>query len=319
MHGRHLVVAGLLLLGAALPLWAAPFTEVPAEHWAYGACTRLTAVGMLPSDRAVGFSGDPSLTRFEFGIAILEPLSVIDGALTSLPPDADARTRFAAVADAFRLSARLSEDEISRGFTDLRRLSREFRDVLEALNFDADPSSRALAALADTEPIHAWRRDALVQPSQPLALAGGSVGAATVELPFAHGTVALSLTAPPEPPELLDYLARSAASLRGQEGRSPAGAEPALADPRVSRLRTAYEYGLGSALTLNLAYEEIARRGQGLAALDVASLTSVGIGYRLTPSTSLKLSYSLLEYSNYLFDTPPLRDHLAETAVSVEF
>ncbi|MCJ7750588.1 MAG: hypothetical protein MUQ65_05785, partial [Armatimonadetes bacterium] len=74
----------------------------------------------------------------------------------------------------------------------------------------------------------------------------------------------------------------------------------------------------GSALTLSLAYEEIARRGQGLAALDEASLTSLGIGYQLTPSTSVKLSYSRLEYANYALDTPPLRVRVAETAGSIE-
>jgi len=319
MGARHLVVAGLILLGAALPLCAAPFTEVPGDHWAYGACTRLAAFGMLPSDRATRFSGHPLLTRFEFGIAILEPLSTINEALAVVPSNAGARARFGAAADALGLSPRLSEQEISAGFNDLQRLHREFSDVLEALSFDANASSRALAALADTNTIHEWRMDALVRPAQPLALARGTADSGTVEVPFAHGTVALSLTAPPEPPELLDYLARSAASLRSEEGQSPSASEPALTDPRVSRLRTAYEYGLGSTLTLSLAYEEIARRGQGLAALDAASLTSVGIGYQLTPSTSLNLSYSLLEYSNYLFDTPPVRDHLAETAVSVEF
>jgi hypothetical protein len=45
----------------------------------------------------------------------------------------------------------------------------------------------------------------------------------------------------------------------------------------------------------------------------------VGLGSQLTPSTSVKLSYSLLEYVNHVLDAPHVRDRLAETEVSVEF
>jgi long-subunit fatty acid transport protein len=72
-------------------------------------------------------------------------------------------------------------------------------------------------------------------------------------------------------------------------------------------------------LTLSLAYEEIARNGQGLEPIDSASLASLGVGYKITRTASVTLSYSLLEYSNHLFDGPPLRDRVAETAVSIGF
>ena len=319
MRARWPVVAGLILLGGVSPLWAGPFSEVPADHWAYPACTNLASLGLLPSDRATTFSGDPQLTRFEFGIVLLEPLSAIDVAVASVSAEADAESLLKAVAEAVRLSPRLSENEVARAFRDLHRLSSEFTDVLRPLSFDPARVSRALQTMADEEALRAWRVEALGQPAAATGLAGGSAARDTLHLPLAHGMVALSLSRPPEPPELLDYLAKSAAVQHRGELKGAGSAEPALSDPRVSRMRTAYEYGLGSALTLSLAYEEIARRGQGLAALDAASLASVGIGYQLTPSTSVKLSYSLLEYSNYLLDTPPLRDRLAETAVSIEF
>ncbi len=173
--------------------------------------------------------------------------------------------------------------------------------------------------LADEESVRSWRAEALALPAGAPGLADPGAFPGSVRVPFARGTVALTLTSDAELPGILNYLARSAATANPEVPQRPGVADPAVADPTVSRVRTAYEYGLGSALTLSLAYEEIARRGQGLSALDTASLASVGIGYQLTPSTSVKLSYSLLDYANHVFDTPSVRDRVAETAVSIEF
>ncbi len=323
MRAAWLAVAGLVFLGAASPLWAGPFTEVPADHWAYRSCARLTSLGLLASDYQGGFTGDPEITRFEFGIALLDPLSTVGQALASLPADADAEARLRAALTALHIGPRHSEKAIAEAFGDLRRLAVEFADVLRSMGLDSADVSRSLARLADEDRIRAWRLESLARPSPALGLSvvkpGDRIAADTLHVPLAHGTVGLSLTNPQEAPELLDHLAKSASADRTGELASAGPAEAALTDPRISRLRTTYEYGVGSTLTLSLAYEEIARRWQGLAALDAASLTSLGIGYQLTPSTSVKLSYSLLEYSNYALDTPPLRDRVAETAVSIEF
>jgi hypothetical protein len=322
MRAGWLLVAGLVLLGAASPLWAGPFMDVPGDSWAYKACARLASLGVLADRESTVFSGDPQITRFEFGIALLEPLSAVDRALDEAGPDSDLDARLAAVLRALRVSPRSSEQDIARALGDLRRLAEEFVDVLETMSFDSERVAQALRELADEGAIRAWRLEGLTYPGQARGLAGQappSPSSDTVHLPLAHGTVGLSLTSPQEPPELLDYLAQSAASERGTGVWGAGNAEAAVSDPRVSRLRTTYEYGMGSTLTLSLAYEEIARRGQGLAELDAASLTSLGIGYQITPSTSVKLSYSLLEYSNYVLDTPLLRDRVAETAVSIEF
>jgi len=324
MRARWLVVAGLILVSAVSPLWADPFSEVPSDHWAYGACARLTSLGVLSEDRQAGFSGRPEITRFEFGIALLDSLSTVDQGLASLPVGAGADAQFHALMRALRISPRHSEKLIAEALGDLRRLAVEFADILRSMGLDSTGISRSLAPLAHEDLIRAWRLESLARRGPALGLAADGRSADRtapdmLQLSLAHGTVGLSLTNPQEAPELLDHLAKSAAADRTGEAAGVGAAEAALTDPRISRLRTTYEYGVGSALTLSLAYEEIARRGQGLAALDAASLTSLGIGYQLTPSTSVKLSYSLLEYSNYALDTPPLRDRVAETAVSIEF
>jgi len=323
MRARWLVVAGLVLVSMASPLWAGPFAEVPADHWAYRACARLTALDVLAEDHQSGFSENPEITRFEFGIALLDPLNTIDQALASLPAEAEGSVQLRAVLGALRISPRHSEKLIADALGDLRRLSVEFADVLQSMNFDSTRVSKSLAHLDHEDAIRAWRLEALARRGPALGLAPGTpadrMAPDTFHLSVAHGTVGLSLTNPQDAPELLDHLAKSVAADRTGELAASGTAEAALTDPRISRLRTTYEYGIGSALTLSLAYEEIARRGQGLAALDEASLTSLGIGYQLTPSTSVKLSYSLLDYANYALDTPPLRDRVAETAVSIEF
>ena len=74
MRAGWLCVAGVILLGAASPLWAGPFTEVPSDHWAYRVCARLTAAGILAKERQADFSGNPRITRFEFGKVIVNEL-----------------------------------------------------------------------------------------------------------------------------------------------------------------------------------------------------------------------------------------------------
>jgi len=322
MRGRRIVVALLVLLGAVAPLWAGPFSGVPSGHWSYAACTRLVEAGILRAQPATVFSGNPELTRFEFGLALLDPLGSVEAALAALSPETSNEMIVGAAARSLKLSPRLSEDEIAGAANDLRRLSDEYADILQSLKFDSGLALRGLKALADRDAVGRWRAEAISGAMRAPMLAPVSVSARAddvLRLPLAHGTVAISYSRDPEAPKLLDYLALSVAGQAMPDRDKVVSAEPAMRDPLVSRLRTAYEYGLGSALTLSLAYEELDRRGQSETPLDTASLASIGVGYRLTSSTSVKLSYSLLEYSNHIVETPPLRDRVAETAISIEF
>jgi len=320
MRAGWFLVTGFVLVGAVSPLWADPFAEVPSSHWAYEACARLISVGILPPGNSGDFSADPRITRFEFGIALLDPLTSID---YSIADTAEPETQLRSVLRQLGISPRTSESDIAARLRDIRRLAIEFQDVFESMSFDVERIVRALGDFNDEAAIRAWRLESLNTSTRGNILRSDNLEATTrsdtLHLPFAHGTVGLSLTNLEEPPELLDYLAVSVAADRSGAYSTVGSADAALTDPRVSRLRTTYEYGVGSALTLSIAYEEIARRGQDLEALDAASLTSLGIGYKLTPSTSVQLSYSLLEYSNYTLDTAPVRDRVAETALSIEF
>ncbi len=167
--------------------------------------------------------------------------------------------------------------------------------------------------------VRAWRAEALAGNSAPPSARPLRAPKASLQVPFARGTVALSYEGIADSPQVMDYLALSPGEPRVGGEEQPIGAQPARRDPFVSRMRTAYEYDLNAALSLSLAYEKVARRGEQLSMLDTASFASLGVGYRLTPSTSVNLSYSLLEYSNYVTDAPSVRDHVAQTAITIEF
>ena len=70
MRARWLILAGLVLVSMASPLWAGPFAEVPADHWAYAAVEGLRATGALDRYAEDYFSGEPALTRDEFSMVI---------------------------------------------------------------------------------------------------------------------------------------------------------------------------------------------------------------------------------------------------------
>lgn len=315
MDRQDVVIAWVMILALATVSWADPFSEVPAGHWAYGACSRLVSCGALPADRATGFSGKPALTRFEFATAILDPLGEIDRSLRVSKTKLDAKTLLNAAAESLAANPRVPDAEVARGASDLARLGTEFAGELRSLNLDPGEAIRALHLLTDASAVRLWRVDTF---SRPLPTVARSLGEG-LRLPVGHGAVALDYNRSSTSPEILDFLAMSSPGLASLSAKGATGAGASLSDPLISRVRTAYEYGLGSALTLSLGREEISRQGQDKLPLDAASLTSFGIGYRVTPSTSVKVSYSLLDYQNYTLDAPPVRERVAETSVSVEF
>ena len=313
---RCTVIAWLLLLGVGSALWADPFAEVPTGHWAYGACSRLVSLGVLPADRATGFSGRPALTRFEFATALLAPLSEIDRALRASKSKPDAKARLDAAAASLAVNPRASETEVARAASELARLGAFFSEELHSLSLDPAEAVRSLSLLSNRATVRTWRTETRARSltSLPQDTPLGD----DVRFPLGHGSVAFDYSRGQKAPQILDYLATSRSGA-GLTAANAGAASAAFSDPLVSRLRAAYEYGLGPAVTVSLGHEEIARGGEGLFPLDAASLTSLGIGYQFARSASVKVSYSLLDYRNYASDTPPVRERMAETSVSVEF
>ncbi len=315
MTGRRLVLALLVCL-VTMVACADPFGEVPAGHWAYGTCAQLAAAGVLSSDRLDSASASPTLTRLELAAAVLEPLSEVDRMLRTLPAKADAKAMRGAAAAGLHLNPRAADSAIAESAAGLAKLAVEFREELRTLSFDPTLALRGLELLRSAPAVQQWRADTLsyapARPSgRPSALADGDL-----KFPIGRGAVAFSYNQGTAVPRVMNYAAMSAPR---SVARNVTSVTTSLAEPVASRLHTAYEYGLGRAVTVGVGYEEVARRGAGDLPLDAASLTTLGVGVRLTPSTSVKLSYSLFDYQSYVPDTPPLRELLAETSVSVEF
>jgi len=317
MGCRSFLIACLMIGVAAGAAWADPFNEVPAGTWCYGTSARLVSLGLLPADPATSFSGKPALTRFEFATSVLQPLSEVDRARRSLTGKPGPKAVREAAAEALNLNPKSSELEIAAAVHDLIRLGVEFGPELRTLGFDPTEAIRALQSLAEPAAAREWRVEALARLRPAPAVRPGTEGE-DWRLPLGHGAVALNYATTGKVPEILDTLAMATPGDVSRLGPG-GGATAALSDPSISRLRTAYEYAIGSALTLSLGREEIARRGSNLLPLDAATLTSLGIGYRVTPSTSVKVTYSLLDYQNYVSNAPPVRERVAETAVSIEF
>ncbi len=158
------VLAALVLLGAGAAAWADPFTEVPTGNWPYAVCTRLVHVGLLPADRATGFSGKPALTRFEFATAILPPLTEVDHAVHALKGKPSAAELQDATGAALHLNPNASELEIASASQDLARLGSEFRTELRTLGFDPTEALRGLLSLADASSAREWRVSAMARP-----------------------------------------------------------------------------------------------------------------------------------------------------------
>ncbi len=318
MGVRVLVVAWLMGMGVAAAAWADPFREVPAGHWSYAACARLVSLGILPADRATGFSGVPALTRFELATAVLQPLTKVAEAVRALPAKSEAKQTRRAVLDVLDIDPRRSEVEITRAANDLARLGVEFEAELRALGFEPQEAVGAVQLLSSPAETREWRKEALNRPT-PVHLPAlrSSEADDRFRVSLGRGAVALGYDRTLKAPELLDALAMSLPT--EVAGSGTGGASAALRDPLVSRLRTAYEYELGSGLTLSLGREAIARHGKDLLPLDAATLTSLGFGYPVSSSLSVKVSYSLLDYQSYVSNTPPVRERVAETSVSIAF
>ena len=78
-----------LVVGAASTTFAAanPFSDVPADHWAYDAVTELQAKGVVNGFPDGTYRGNQNMTRYEMAQIIAKALAKVNtpGAHTRLP------------------------------------------------------------------------------------------------------------------------------------------------------------------------------------------------------------------------------------------
>ena len=69
-----------LLVGAASTTFAAanPFSDVPADHWAYDAVTQLAQDGVIEGYGDTTFRGNQSITRYEMAQMVAKAMARTD-------------------------------------------------------------------------------------------------------------------------------------------------------------------------------------------------------------------------------------------------
>lgn len=83
------VIAIFLVLALAVPVFANPFTDVPANHWAYSAVNKLVASGIAEGYPDGSFRGKNNLTRYEIAIVVSRILDKIEMEREMLADDID--------------------------------------------------------------------------------------------------------------------------------------------------------------------------------------------------------------------------------------
>ena len=108
-----ILVALLLALTFVRVAFAAPFPDLPSDHWAYDAVARLAAKGILEGYPDGLYRGDRAASRYEMAMAVARVVARIEELANSLPD----------------FSMFVTKDDLEI----VKRLLYEFRDELDAL------------------------------------------------------------------------------------------------------------------------------------------------------------------------------------------
>ncbi len=107
------LLAILALLALTVRVFAAPFPDLPRDHWAYDAVAKLANKGILEGYPDGLYRGDRAASRYEMAMALARTVAKIEDLANSLPD----------------FSIFVTKDDLEV----LRRLMYEFRDELDAL------------------------------------------------------------------------------------------------------------------------------------------------------------------------------------------
>ncbi len=302
--GVWLALAALLLCTAAAQ--AGPFTSVPLGNWAYGECAHLARLALLPG--GADFTGQHELSRYEFGVALAAPA---EGAAR-----VDQANDPVAAALRGRLTA-LPPAERKWALESLARLLAEFRDTLTFVGIDPDRARLQAQRLIAAPP--AWLRGAPNVPDAGGLHAGTEGNGAVISYDVGASRLALRYSESTPERSSLGSMGLSLPSGGASPTKGALDGPNAITEPRVRSLAGSLEYGLTNNLSLDVAYERMVKEGHNLANFDTTDLRSLGLRYRLSPSTSLRLRYHIIEYAEPADTTPRYQDRLTEGRLSVSF
>ena len=324
-------IVGLIVVWLGGSAYGGPFAQVPQGDPAYAAFGRLVAVRLLGS-AIPGPGGKMTLTRYEFALAIERPLRQLNALEQCRRGGSDADCQQAQ--DLAPVLTAAGDQQLSQAAVDLRLLATAFAGELSALDLKPELVQSALALLAQPAELRKLAvallgQSATPQPPPPRTTAT-STAPGTRSLPTGRRTEAPSLRlntpSAPRDSSSLRYLPAGPADSRNSTfmwllgygsdlGLSLSGPRQLLLRP----VRGGVEYGLTDSLTVSLGYEALLRQGRGAAPTDSAALRTLGVGYRLSPSTSLSLRYHLMSYSDPLIAATRPPSRLGEAELTIRF
>ena len=306
--GRTLLVALLVCLGAGGAVRAGPFAEVPGSDRAYGDWAYLAERGLVTPPLGRALSARDPITRTDFALALL-PLAQ---SLVSLgePGGAPALRQLLAA-----LPAQHSRQAGAR----MVLLLSQFQPELKLMDQDTEAALASARRLEAGQP--GLERASNLRPTEE-ARDRGAAGLRYRLLGTEVGVTYSHLNPERAPLALLPTRALAPSTDAPAASRLAPSAEPggfASRELMVRSLRGSVEYDLTRSLTLSLAYEALLQGADGVTPLDDTSLKTVGVGYRLSPSASLKLRYHLVDYREPFAPTGWQRDQVAETELVIRF
>ena len=78
MKKLALVLTLALVLAFAVPVFANPFSDVPADHWAYDAISKLAADGVITGNPDGTYTGKKNLTRYEIAVIVAKAMAAAE-------------------------------------------------------------------------------------------------------------------------------------------------------------------------------------------------------------------------------------------------
>lgn len=306
---RACLAALLLLLLGAGAVVGSPFDQVPQGDQAYADCQYLAERGLIDARPPSDFTGATPLARYDFTLSLVRPMAALE-----------ALAQEGRVGPALEPVQRMSSDERTRVGNVLARLFQEFQDVLSMLGKDVTQAVRGARLVASGS------ASSIGAPSAPAdSAAGVTYENARTRIGVIYRASAGEAAGLPQVPlgglsiAPITGLAGSRLPITRAQPETSSSAHIASSDISLHRLRGTFEYGVTDDLSLNLAYESMVREGRGTVTLDAASLRTLGVGYRLSGSTSVNLRYHLIDYADGARDGSHLQDRMAETELTVRF
>ncbi len=147
-----LVLVALVAVIAVPAIAQGPFTDVPADHWAYDAINQLQSDGVLIGYPDGTFQGKRTLTRYEFAVALARIAETLPGGISRQDVQdmlkgyaKEGHTHGATTTNGQPIDT--SKFATKADVDALRKLVDEFKDEIAALGVDVDALKRDVAAL----------------------------------------------------------------------------------------------------------------------------------------------------------------------------